>query len=81
MSNEKEKSFEEAYAALEALVAKLEEGKLTLAETTALYEEGVRLANLCNRLLSAAELKITTLRDSELDAIAEPPADYDVTLP
>ena len=55
-------SFEEAYRRLEETVHTLEEGGLSLTEATRLFEEGMRLARICNELLSSAELKITRLQ-------------------
>ena len=55
-------SFEEAYSRLEESVQALETGGLTLAEATRLFEEGMRLARICNELLSSAEMKITRLQ-------------------
>lgn len=55
-------SFEDAYSRLEETVHTLEEGGLSLAEATRLFEEGMRLARICNELLSSAELKITRLQ-------------------
>ena len=60
--NNEELSFEEAYTSLEETVRALEEGGLPLAEATRLFEEGTRLARICNELLSAAELRITRLQ-------------------
>lgn len=55
-------SFEDALAELEATVAKLEAGGLTLEETLALFERGQRLAALCEKALSEAELRLETLQ-------------------
>ena len=55
-------SFEEAFTLLEATVQKLEDGGLTLAEGTSLFEEGMRLAKLCNELLAGTELRITQMQ-------------------
>ena len=60
--NNEEISFEEAYTNLEETVRALEEGGLSLAEATRVYEEGTRLARICNELLSSAELRITRLQ-------------------
>ena len=57
----KQMSFEEALSRLEEVVHKLEAGNLPLDEAVALFEEGTRLARLCNERLDAAELKITQL--------------------
>ena len=52
------KSFEDAMARLDAIVAKLEEDKLPLEEMLARYEEGVALARFCGEKLEAAEQKV-----------------------
>lgn len=56
-------SFEEAYNQLEALVAKLESGEMTLEESVSLYEQGKQLAAHCQSLLDNAELRIKKLSD------------------
>ncbi|HEU0165098.1 MAG TPA: exodeoxyribonuclease VII small subunit [Thermomicrobiales bacterium] len=63
-------SLEEALAALQVIVEQLEQGNLPLAETIARFEEGSRLAELCQKLIDDAELRITVLTedDDELDA-------------
>jgi exodeoxyribonuclease VII small subunit len=59
-------SFEEAYAELEATVARLERGDLSLEESIALFERGQALAARCNVQLDTAELKVRQLLpDSE----------------
>ncbi len=55
---ESPKSFEDAMARLDAIVAKLEEDKLPLEEMLAVYEEGVTLARYCGEKLEAAEQKV-----------------------
>lgn len=57
-------TFEEAFTGLEETVQAMEAGSLTLTEATSLYEEGMRLARVCNELLSATELRITRLQSS-----------------
>jgi exodeoxyribonuclease VII small subunit len=52
------KSFEDAMARLDAIVAKLEEDKLPLDEMLARYEEGIALARYCGDKLEAAEQKV-----------------------
>ncbi len=56
-----ELSFEEALHQLEEIVRRLETGNLPLAEALQLYERGVQLANHCQTLLDAAELRIQQL--------------------
>ena len=60
---QEELSFEEAFDRLGETVQALESGGLTLNSATNLYEDGMRLVKLCNRLLSEAELKVTRLKD------------------
>jgi exodeoxyribonuclease VII small subunit len=67
MSNETELTFEQAYAQLEEIVARLESGDLTLDESVALYERGQKLARRCGELLDSAELRVQQLTgDGEL---------------
>ncbi len=68
-------SFEEAFRKLEETAQALEEGNLTLDEATRLYEEGMSLAKLCNRLLSATELKITELKNTYSEETADVPVE------
>ncbi len=56
-----ELTFEQAFKELEATVAKLEDGDLSLEESLALFERGQRLSAHCSRLLEQAELKVTEL--------------------
>jgi exodeoxyribonuclease VII small subunit len=57
----KQLTFEQALAKLEETVARLEAGNLPLDEAVALFEEGTRLARLCNERLDSAELKVSQL--------------------
>lgn len=56
-----EGAFEEALAALEAVVEHLERGRLTMDESIAWYEAGLGLTRRCSDLLEQAELRIRTL--------------------
>ncbi len=56
-----EPGFEQAMERLEDIVRRLEGGKLTLDETTALYEEGVKLAALCRGKLDVSRRKVMML--------------------
>jgi exodeoxyribonuclease VII small subunit len=62
-------SYEMLYTRLHEVVARLEAGDLPLAESMALYEEGVRLAAACQQLLDQAELRVQQLQVN--DAIDE----------
>ncbi len=55
--------FETLYKRLEETLARLEEGGLTLDQSLALYEEGMKLARRCQELLQQAEVKITKLQE------------------
>ena len=68
--------FEETLAALETVVAHLEQGRLTLADALVWYETGLALARRCSDLLAGAELKISTL-ETAYGAIGEDVASWD----
>ena len=70
-----ELSFEQAYKKLEQTVEELGGGGLSLERATVLYEEGMKLVQVCNQLLSAAELRVTQLKDSYSAAPNELPDD------
>ena len=53
--------FEEALQKLEAIVETMEAGDLPLESLIARYEEGTRLAKICQEKLAEAELKIQQL--------------------
>lgn len=58
-------TFEEAYERLRKSIEELEAGPLPLETAMARYEEGMRLAQLCNEMLDKAELRIEhVLRES-----------------
>ncbi len=57
-------TFEQAYDQLEAIVAQLESGELTLEESVALYERGQQLARVCGEMLDAADLRVRQVTDS-----------------
>ena len=54
-------TFEQAFAKLEEITARLEAADLSLDESLALFERGQALAAQCARLLEAAELKVKQL--------------------
>ena len=56
--------FEELYKKLEETVEQLEKGGLSLEQSIALYEEGMKLAKQCQGILDSAEQRITKLRES-----------------
>ncbi|MBM3925787.1 MAG: exodeoxyribonuclease VII small subunit [SAR202 cluster bacterium] len=65
-------SFEEAFRKLEETAQALEQGSLSLSDATTLYEQGMRLAQVCNDLLTRAELKITQLKNGNSQTFVQP---------
>ncbi|MBX3746232.1 MAG: exodeoxyribonuclease VII small subunit [Verrucomicrobiae bacterium] len=59
-----EPSFEDALGKLESIVEAMEGGELPLEQLLARYEEGTRLARLCEEKLAAAEQRILELQPS-----------------
>ena len=67
-------TFEESMAALEAIVALLDSGDLTLDQSLDCFELGARLSQRCQRLLEQAELRVELVQRSlETDDSSEPP--------
>ena len=64
--------FEAALAELEELVGKMEAGSLSLEDSLAAFERGVRLTRECQLALRSAELRIKALTQDgdELDLAA-----------
>jgi len=63
----KKESFESQLAQLQALVKKLEQGELSLDESLAAFEQGVKLTRACQKILAEAEQKVKVLNsDGEL---------------
>ena len=54
-------TFEQALAELEALVARMEDGKLPLEESLAAYQRGAQLIRYCESKLSDAQARIAVL--------------------
>ena len=53
-----DKTYEQSLARLEEIVAKLEEGGLSLDETLTLFAEGTQIIGACSKTLDEAEQKI-----------------------
>ncbi len=72
----KKMSFEKAIEELETIVKRLEDGKVPLEESVAIYERGESLKRRCEELLRRAEArvdKITT--DANGQAVGTEPLD------
>lgn len=63
MSDISELSFEAAYAELEQIISRLDDGSLPLEESVTLYERGRKLAEYCQSLLDKAELRVNQITD------------------
>lgn len=72
------KKFEEALEDLERVVERLESGELSLDDSLAAFEEGVRLVKYCNQKLTEVERKIELLvKDKEGKLQLKPLADVE----
>lgn len=56
-----ELTFEQAFGQLEEVVRQLESGELSLEQSLALFEKGMRLAKLCEGKLDQAQQKVSQL--------------------
>jgi exodeoxyribonuclease VII small subunit len=63
--------FEDALKRLEEIVDTLEKGDLSLEKSLKIFEEGVKLSRVCNKMLDKAEKKVEILmqnKNGELEA-------------
>ncbi|MCC6210653.1 MAG: exodeoxyribonuclease VII small subunit [Burkholderiales bacterium] len=65
-----EPSFEKALAELETLVARMEEGGLTLEQSLAAHKRGLELARQCRERLTAAQQQVRVLEGEVLKPFA-----------
>ena len=70
-------SFEKALADLEGIDQKLEKGGLSLNESLALFEKGVKLAKYLREELGKAEKKVEILLKDEKGEVRKEPFDLD----
>lgn len=57
----KDANFEENMENLETIVTELEKGDLNLDDSISKFEQGIKIAKECNKMLEDAEKKITIL--------------------
>ncbi len=69
MSKEK---FEDALMRLEEIVKKLEGDDLSLEDALKSFEEGIRLARLCNKKLDEAQRRVEILLREDGETIPSP---------
>jgi len=65
------RSFEVAYRELQQVVAQLEDGGLDLERAIDLFERGSQLAQLCERIVDQAELRVTRLAAETASPLAD----------
>lgn len=58
-------NFEKSLNELESLIQKMETGQLSLEESLAFFEQGIQLANQCQKSLSEAEQKVKVLTENK----------------
>jgi len=65
-----EPSFEKALAELESIVAKMEDGGLSLEQSLAAHKRGIELAKQCRERLEAAQQQVMVLEGEILKPLA-----------
>ena len=63
--SEKNTNFEESMKNLEQIVTELENGNLNLDESVEKFENGIKIAKECNKILEDADKKITILLEKD----------------
>src|SRR6185503_452730 len=65
-----EPSFEKALAELESIVARIEDGGLSLEQSLAAHKRGLELAKQCRERLDAAQQQVRVLEGEVLKPLA-----------
>ena len=71
MKEKVEGKFEEKIKELDQITKQLEKGDLTLDESVAVFEKGMKLSKECNQILEEAEKRITILLKKEEGEVEE----------
>jgi exodeoxyribonuclease VII small subunit len=71
--DEKQPTFEESLAHLEAIVSGIEEGKIGLQEAIDQYEKGMQLIQRCRDMLADAEAKVQQLQLTDDNRLVRTP--------
>jgi len=74
----KKARFEESMKRLEEIVRELEGKDLSLEESIAKFEEGVKLGKICRELLEKAETRIKVLVENDKGGLEEREAPDDI---
>ena len=72
MAAKKKLTFEERLQQLEALIAKMESGEMPLEEAMQQYEAGLNALNALEKELTAAQQRLTVLRQQSGEDIEVP---------
>ncbi len=64
--------FEGSLAALETLVEEMEDGDLSLEDSLAAFEKGIKLTRECQKALQEAEQKVQVLMEKNGEFMLEP---------
>ena len=72
MAAKKKLSFEERLQQVEALIAKMESGEMPLEEAMQQYEAGLNALNALEKELTAAQQRLTVLRQQSGEDIEVP---------
>ena len=66
------KTFEQAMEQLEQITTELESGELSLDTSLKKFEEGIKLADFCNKKLDESKKKVTLLLEKNNRLIETP---------
>lgn len=69
---EKDIKFEKAMGRLEEIVQALEKGELSLEESLKIFEEGIRLSQVCMAKLDEAEKRVEILMKDKGKTVLRP---------
>lgn len=69
-TNKEDLSFEEAVQQLEEIIARLEEGNLSLNDSLSEFQKGINLYKQCNNILNKVDGEIKLILDED-DTIKE----------
>jgi len=64
-------SLEKAFQRMEAILQTLESGELDLEESIKLYEEGMQLANQCQKQLQDLEERVKVINEGKINSSEE----------
>ncbi len=63
MTDKERLNFEDALSRLEEIVSELEDESIPLEDSIELYEEGIKLSNICTETLEQAESRIEKVHE------------------